>query len=64
MKGFYNGFAYMGFIPSIGKYWQFESESEYRNYLRERVKFNDNTICLYIAGRDTKKSDGKNKKKT
>lgn len=36
MKGFYNGFAYMGFIPSLGKYQQFESETEYRNYLQGR----------------------------
>lgn len=27
MKGYYNGFAYMGFVPSIGKYQQFESEN-------------------------------------
>lgn len=27
MKGYYNGFAYMGFVPSIGKYQQFESET-------------------------------------
>lgn len=26
----------MGYIPSIGKYQQFESENAYRNYLRER----------------------------
>lgn len=26
----------MGFIPSLGKYWQFESETAYRNYLIER----------------------------
>ena len=36
MKGYYNGFAYMGFVPSIGKYQQFESENAYRNYLKER----------------------------
>jgi hypothetical protein len=35
MKGYYTSFAYMGFIPSIGKYWQFESETEYINYMRE-----------------------------
>ena len=28
MKGYYNGFAYMGFVPSIGKYQQFESEND------------------------------------
>lgn len=31
MKGYYNRFAYMGFVPSIGKYQQF-----YLNYLKER----------------------------
>lgn len=35
-KGYYTSFAYMGFIPSIGKYLQFASETEYRNYLIER----------------------------
>lgn len=34
-KGYYNGFAYMGYIPSVGKYWQFESETAYRKYLKE-----------------------------
>lgn len=36
IKGYYSGYAYFGFIPSVKKYWQFESENEYRNYLRER----------------------------
>ena len=36
MKGYYNEFAYMGFVPSIGKYQQFESEEDYLNYLKER----------------------------
>jgi len=36
MKGYYNGFVYMGFVPSIGKYQQFESEEDYLNYLIER----------------------------
>ena len=35
MKGYYNGFAYIGFVPSIGKYQQFESETAYINYMRE-----------------------------
>ena len=35
MKGYYTNSAYMGYIPSIGKYQQFESESEYINYMRE-----------------------------
>ena len=36
MKGYYNGFAYMGFVPSIGKYQQFESGTAYKNYLIDR----------------------------
>lgn len=36
MKGYYISNAYMGYVPSIGKYWQFESETAYRSYLIER----------------------------
>lgn len=36
MKGYYVSNAYIGYIPSIGKYQQFESETAYRNYLIER----------------------------
>ena len=36
MKGYYTNSAYMGYIPSVGKYWQFESEAAYKNFLRER----------------------------
>ena len=36
MKGYYTNSAYMGYIPSVGKYWQFESETAYRNYMKER----------------------------
>lgn len=36
MKGYYVSNAYMGYIPSVGKYQQFESESAYKNYLIER----------------------------
>lgn len=36
MKGYYVSYAYMGYIPSIGKYQQFESETAYKNFLRER----------------------------
>ncbi len=35
MKGYYMNSVYMGYIPSIGKYWQFTSEEEYKNYMRE-----------------------------
>ena len=36
MKGYYTANAYMGFVPSVGKYWQFESEAAYKNFLSER----------------------------
>ena len=36
LNGYYTWSAYMGFVPSIGKYQQFESETAYRNYLMER----------------------------
>ena len=36
IKGYYTNNVYMGFIPSVGKYWQFESETAYRNYMKER----------------------------
>ena len=36
MKGYYTNYVYMGYIPSIGKYWQFESETAYIEYIRER----------------------------
>ena len=35
MKGFYTNYAYIGYIPSIGKYLQFESETAYINYMKE-----------------------------
>ena len=35
MKGYYTNSAYMGYIPSIGKYWQFESENAYIDYMKE-----------------------------
>jgi hypothetical protein len=35
IKGYYLNSVYMGYIPSIGKYWQFESETAYINYIRE-----------------------------
>lgn len=35
-KGYWNGSSYIGFIPSLGKYWQFESETAYEEYLEER----------------------------
>jgi hypothetical protein len=35
MKGYYTNSVYMGYIPSINKYWQFETEEEYTLYIRE-----------------------------
>lgn len=35
VKGYYINSVYMGYIVSIGKYWQFPSEEEYREYMRE-----------------------------
>ena len=32
MKGYWNGIAYMGYLPSIQKYMQFTSETEYREW--------------------------------
>ena len=36
MKGYYTNSVYMGYIPSVGKDWQFESETAYRDYMKER----------------------------
>lgn len=35
-NGYYTWTSYFGYMPSIGKYWQFESEAEYLECLRER----------------------------
>lgn len=35
-NGYYTWSAYMGFIPNANAYWQFESEEDYLNYLKER----------------------------
>ena len=35
MKGYYTQTGYMGYIPSISKYQQFESETAYRDYMIE-----------------------------
>lgn len=34
MKGYYNGTSYMGYLPSEGRYREFESEEEYVTYFR------------------------------
>lgn len=34
-KGYYGNSAYFGYIPSTGKYNQFESETAYYEFLRE-----------------------------
>lgn len=36
MKGYYINGVYFGYIPSIRKYMQFESEDAYIEYVRER----------------------------
>lgn len=36
MKGYYANGYYHGYVPSVDKYWQFESESAYYEFLRER----------------------------
>lgn len=35
LKGYYSNDVYFGFIPSIGKYMQFETETAYRDYMNE-----------------------------
>jgi hypothetical protein len=35
MKGYYTNGVYFGYIPSTGKYMQFETETEYVRYLTE-----------------------------
>ena len=37
IKGYYTNSVYLGFIPSIGKFQQFETEREYINYLKVNV---------------------------
>ena len=34
MKGYWLGFSYMGYLPSEGKYCEFENEEEYITYFR------------------------------
>ena len=40
-KGYYANGYYHGYVPSVGKYWQFESKSAYREFLHERGEFSD-----------------------
>ena len=35
MKGYYTNSVYMGYIPSIGKYMLFESETAYIEFMKE-----------------------------
>lgn len=35
MKGYYLNAVYMGYIPSLGKYLQFETEYAYITYMQE-----------------------------
>lgn len=40
-KGYYANGYYHGYVPSVGKYWQFESESAYCEFCVKGVKFSD-----------------------
>jgi hypothetical protein len=42
MKGYYTNGVYFGYIPSTGKYMQFETESAYVEFLRETEEQNGN----------------------
>ena len=35
MKGYDNGKGWMGYLPSIGEYRQFDTEEDYVEYYRE-----------------------------
>lgn len=35
MKGYYNGNYYMGYLPSTGEYFRFDSDSAYEEYYLE-----------------------------
>lgn len=35
MKGYYNEDYYMGYLPSIGGYFRFDTDDEYAEYYRE-----------------------------
>lgn len=35
MKGYYTNGVYFGYIPSMGTYMQFPTETEYAEYYRE-----------------------------
>lgn len=35
MKGYYNEDYYMGYLPSIGRYFRFDTDDEYAEYYRE-----------------------------
>ena len=41
MKGFYSGYSYFGYIPSLKKYLQFASESDYREAFQEMEERED-----------------------
>ncbi len=34
MKGYYTPYGYMGYVPEVGKFMLFTSETEYIDYLR------------------------------
>lgn len=33
MKGYYTQYGYMGYVPELGKYILFASETDYQEYL-------------------------------
>lgn len=35
MKGYWSGTGFMGYLPSDGKYHEFENEGSYAEYYRE-----------------------------
>lgn len=41
MKGYYTPYGYMGYVPEVGKFMLFTSETEYIDYLRQFYVFNN-----------------------
>lgn len=35
MKGYYNDDCYMGYLPSNGEYFRFDTDDEYAEYYRD-----------------------------
>ena len=47
-KGYYSGYAYFGYVPSLMKYLQFESENEYTFNELENAKDRINQVATII----------------